>query len=66
MKRCEVCGAPAVWQVVDTKVVGTFKDEEGEEQDKRAIESRHLFCEAHKRDPVRHGSDKPPGMPAEG
>ncbi len=51
---CEVCGQPAVWQIADTKVVGTYTDEDGVECDRRAVESRHLFCEAHHREPIRY------------
>ncbi len=51
---CEVCGAKAVVRITDTKVVGTFTDENGEPCDLRAPESQHTFCQAHRREPIRH------------
>ncbi len=57
--QCEVCGKPAIWMIADTKIVGTFTDENGDEQDQRAVESRHLFCEQHKRKPIRYGREQP-------
>ncbi len=59
---CEVCGLPAVVRITDTKVIGSFTDEDGEPCALRAPESTHLFCTAHRREPIRH---PPAGVTAE-
>jgi hypothetical protein len=56
---CEVCGAPAVVLIQDTREVEPLKVD-GEYYAQRVKEGpRHAFCEAHRRKPIRHPRTEP-------
>jgi hypothetical protein len=52
--KCEVCGAPVAHHLIDVQELPPVRGHDGRMYAKTRLHSAHWFCEAHKRESVRH------------